>query len=77
MHLKVIAKMNLKYITKQAAPYLAGVLGVPEHPRNLGVQERAKPDFCFLEFAITASTFGFEKLTTALFSEIPSKVVIL
>ena len=34
-----------------AAPYLAGVLGVPEHPRNLGVQERAKPDFCFLDFS--------------------------
>ena len=25
-----------------SAPYLAGVLGVPEHPRNLGVQERGK-----------------------------------
>ena len=34
-----------------AAPYLVGVLGVPEHPRNLGVQERGKPDFCFLEFS--------------------------
>ena len=25
-----------------SAPYLAGVLGVPEHPRNLGVQERGE-----------------------------------
>ena len=25
-----------------AAPYLAGVLGVPEHPRNLGVQDRGE-----------------------------------
>ena len=33
------------------APYLVGVLGVLEHPRNLGVQERAKPDFCFLDFS--------------------------
>ena len=33
------------------APYLAGVLGVPEHPRNLGVQKGAKPDFCLSEFS--------------------------
>jgi hypothetical protein len=25
-----------------AAPYLAGVLGVPEHPRNLGVHKRGE-----------------------------------
>ena len=34
-----------------SAPYLAGVLGVPEHPRNLGVQKGAKPDFCLSEFS--------------------------
>ena len=33
-----------------AAPYLAGMLGVPEHPRNLGVQKGAKPDFCLSDF---------------------------
>ena len=26
----------------KAAPYLAGVLGVPEHPRNLGVHKRGE-----------------------------------
>jgi hypothetical protein len=25
-----------------SAPYLAGVLGVPEHPRNLGVHKRGE-----------------------------------
>ena len=35
---------------KKAAPYLAGVLGVPDHPRNLGFTKGAKPDFCLSEF---------------------------
>ena len=34
-----------------AAPYLAGVLGVPEHPRNLGFRKGAKSDFCLSEFS--------------------------
>ena len=38
----------MDYLTP--APYLVGVLGVPEHPRNLGVQKGAKPDFCLSEF---------------------------
>ena len=32
-----------KYLVQySAAPYLVGVLGVPEHPRNLGVHKRGK-----------------------------------
>ena len=34
---KIIEKIGIP-----AAPYLAGVLGVPEHPWNLGVQERGE-----------------------------------
>ena len=40
-----------------SAALKAGVLGVPEHPRNLGVQK---------SLANTASTSGFEKLSTTL-----------
>ena len=36
------------YLDK-SAPYLVGLLGVPEHPRNLGVQKGAMPDFCLSE----------------------------
>ena len=43
-----------------SAPYLAGVLGVPQHPRILGVHKRGKA--WFLSLAITTNTPGFEKL---------------
>ena len=42
---------NLDEVTngkQMAAPYLAGVLGVPEHPRNLGVHKRGKAWFLLI-----------------------------
>ena len=39
---------------------------MPEHPRNLGVQKGAKPDFCLLEFSYYYKHSGFKKLSTAL-----------
>ena len=42
-------ELPLKVTT--AGPYLAGVLGVPEHPQNLGVHKKGKPDFCLSEFS--------------------------
>ena len=50
--------MSIKQLNKErppleliSAPYLEGVLGVPEHPWNLGVHKGAKPDFCLSEFS--------------------------
>ena len=37
-----ISTRGADYTHHRTAPYLAGVLGVPEHPRNLGVQERGE-----------------------------------
>ena len=34
--------------TNYSAPYLAGVLGVPEHPRNLGVHKRGEAWFLLI-----------------------------
>jgi hypothetical protein len=41
-----------------------GVLGMPEHPRNLGVRKSLISTYQSL--AITTNTPGFEKLNTAL-----------
>ena len=50
-----------------AAPYLAGVLGVPEHPRNLRVHKKGQSLIsAYQSLAITANTPGFEKLNKAL-----------
>ena len=40
-----ITKKKLKCTMYHAAPYLVGVLGVPEHPRNLGVHKRGEAWF--------------------------------
>ena len=37
-----------KLNTALPVPYLAGVLGVPEHPRNLGVHKRGKARFLLI-----------------------------
>ena len=36
------------YSYQKAAPYLAGVLGLPEHPQNLGVHKRGKAWFLLI-----------------------------
>ena len=49
------------------APYLAGVLGVPEHPRNLAGQLTLfKPGWADFAPHTTASPPGFKKLSTPL-----------
>ena len=54
-------------IDPNAAPYLAGVLGVPEHPRNFGGSEKGRSLIsAYGSLAITTNTPGFQKLNTAL-----------
>jgi hypothetical protein len=44
-----------------------GVLGVPQHPPELGGSEKSQSLIsAYRSLAITASTSGFEKLSTAL-----------
>ena len=42
LNTKLPKKKLTKETKKESAPYLAGVLGVPEHPRNLGVHKRGE-----------------------------------
>ena len=59
---------GVDFIFVITAPYIAGGLGGPEHPRNLGVQKRGEAYLisAYRSLAITTNTPGFKKLSTAL-----------
>ena len=73
-----MGNLNVEIAHLQAAPYLAGVLGVPEHPRNLGAQKRGEALIsAYRNLAITTNTPGFKKLNTALLCRTFSSVLFL
>ena len=62
--MNVLFSITTNKVLDRAALYLAGVLGVPEHPRNLGAQKRGEA--LISAYRSLAITPGFKKLNTAL-----------